>query len=224
MSYMSENSLYERIRDTVAEAQQKVYTTVNFVMVETYWNIGKQIYEAQGENQRAEYGTGLLKFLSEKLIEEFGKGYTIANLKNMRQFYLTFPNSYALRSQLSWTHYRLLMRVEDTTARDFYLDECAKSNWSTRQLERQINSFYYQRLLSSQDKDSVKNEIQTLEKDVEAKDIIRDPYVLEFLGLQQTPNLYEKDIEQGLIDYLQKFLLEAWSRVFFCSEAKENNF
>lgn len=157
MSYLSENNLYERIRNTVAEAQHKVYATVNFVMVETYWNIGKQIYEAQGENQRAEYGAGLLNFLSEKLTEEFGKGYTIANLKNMRQFYLIFPNSYALRSQLSWTHYRLLMRVEDSTARDFYLDECVKSNWSTRQLERQINSFYYQRLLSSQDKVSVRN-------------------------------------------------------------------
>lgn len=104
----------------------------------------------------------------------------------MRQFYLTFPNSYALRSQLSWTHYRLLMRIEDNTARDFYLSECTKSNWSTRQLERQINSLYYQRLLSSQDQDGVRNEIQTLEKGVDAKDIIRDPYVLEFLGLKQT--------------------------------------
>ena len=220
MSYFSESCIYENIRNTVAQAQQKVYATVNSVMVETYWNIGKQIYEAQGENQRAEYGTGLLKFLSDKLTEEFGKGYTIANLKNMRQFYLTFPNSYALRSQLSWTHYRLLMRVEDTIARDFYLDECAKSNWSTRQLERQINSFYYQRLLSSQNKDNVRNEIQTLEKGVEAKDIIRDPYVLEFLGLQQTPNLYEKDIEQGLIDHLQKFLLELG---LLCGKAKAHN-
>jgi hypothetical protein len=91
MSYFSESCIYENIRNTVAQAQQKVYATVNSVMVETYWNIGKQIYEAQGENQRAEYGTGLLKFLSDKLTEEFGKGYTIANLKNMRQFYLTFP-------------------------------------------------------------------------------------------------------------------------------------
>lgn len=208
VEYLSESSVYENIRLTVTEAQQKVYATVNFVMVETYWNIGKQIYEAQGENERAEYGKGLLKFLSKKLTAEFGKGYTFANLKNMRQFYLTFPNSYAVRSQLSWTHYRLLMRVEDSAARDFYLDECAKSNWSTRQLERQINTFYYQRLLSSQDKDGVRDEIQTLEKGVDAKDIIRDPYVLEFLGLEQTPNLYEKDIEQGLIDHLQKFLLE----------------
>jgi predicted nuclease of restriction endonuclease-like (RecB) superfamily len=110
----------------------------------------------------------------------------------MRVFYIDFPNWNALRTNLSWTHYRLLMRVEDDAAKAFYLDECAKSNWSTRQLERQINTFYYQRLLSSQDKESVRNEIQTLEKGIEAKDIIRDPYVLEFLGLEHTPNLFEK--------------------------------
>ena len=126
MSYLSENSLYESIRDTVAEAQQKVYATVNFAMVETYWNIGKQIYEAQGENERAEYGAGLLKFLSEKLTEEFGKGYTVTNLKYMRQFYLTFPNGHALRGELSWTHYRSLMRVENEKARNFYLEEAIK--------------------------------------------------------------------------------------------------
>jgi len=224
MNGLSENSIYENIKLTVVQAQQKVYATVNFVMVETYWNIGKQIYEAQGENQRAEYGKGLLKFLSEKLTKEFGKGFTVANLKNMRQFYLTFPKSYALRSQLSWTHYRLLMRVEDNAAREFYLDECAKSNWSTRQLERQINSFYYQRLLSSQDKESVRNEIQTLEKGIDAKDIIRDPYVLEFLGLEQTPNLYEKDIEQGLINHLQKFLLELGRGFSFVARQKRITF
>lgn len=126
----------------------------------------------------------------------------------MRSFYIAFPNWNALSTNLSWTHYRLLLKVEDEKARKFYMQECEKSNWSTRQLERQINSFYYQRLLSSQDKDSVRNEIQNLEQGVDAKDIIRDPYVLEFLRLEQTPNLYEKDIEQGLINHLQKFLLE----------------
>ncbi|MBA1334309.1 MAG: hypothetical protein HPY66_2158 [Firmicutes bacterium] len=197
MDYLSETTVYENIRNTVAEAQQKVYATVNFVMVETYWNIGKQIYEAQGKNERAEYGKGLLKYLSERLTEEFGKGYTLRNLNNMRAFYIAFPNWNALRANLSWTHYRLLLKVENEKAREFHLDECAKANWSTRQLERQINTFYYQRLLSSQDKESVRGEIQTIEKGVDAKDVIRDPYVLEFLGLQQTSNLYEKDIEQG---------------------------
>ena len=135
MSYLSENSLYESIRNTVAEVQQKVYAIVNFVMVETYWNVGKQIYEAQGENERAEYGAGLLKFLSEKLTEEFGKGFTVTNLRYMRQFYISFPNHHALRDKLSWTHYRMLLKVENAAAREFYLDECAKSNWSTRQLD-----------------------------------------------------------------------------------------
>jgi predicted nuclease of restriction endonuclease-like (RecB) superfamily len=224
MRYLSESTIYENIRNTVAQAQQKVYATVNFAMVETYWDIGRQIYEAQGENQRAEYGAGLLKFLSEKLTGEFGKGYTVRNLNNMRAFYIAFPNWNALRTNLSWTHYRMLLKVEDAAARDFYLDECSKSNWSTRQLERQINSYYYQRLLSSQDKDSVRNEIQTLEKGVDAKDIIRDPYVLEFLGLQQTPNLYEKDIEQGLIDHLQKFLLELGRGFSFVARQKRITF
>ena len=125
---------------------------------------------------------------------------------------------------MSWTHYRLILKIEDEKARQFYIDECARSNWSTRQLERQINSFYYQRLLSSQDKDSVRNEIQTLEKGVDVKDIIRDPYVLEFLGLEQTPNLYEKDIEQGLIDHLQKFLLELGRGFSFVSRQKRITF
>nr|WP_207645384.1 DUF1016 N-terminal domain-containing protein [Fusibacter sp. 3D3] len=163
--------------------------------------MGKQICEAQGNNDRAEYGKGLLKYLSEKLTDEFGKGFTMTNLSDMRQFYIAFPNYHALHDELSWTHYRILLKVEDVKARQFYLDACSKSNWSTRQLERQINSFYFQRLLSSQDKDSVRNEIQTLEKGVDVKDILRAPYVLQFLGLEQTPNLYEKDIEKGLIDH-----------------------
>lgn len=224
MTSLVDKSIYENIRMTVAEAQNKIYSTVNFVMVETYWNIGKQIYEAQGENERAEYGSRLLKYLSNELMAEFGKGYTIANLKNMRQFYLTFQNGYALRSQLSWTHYRILMRVEDELARQFYLDECTKSAWSTRQLERQINSYYYQRLLSSQDKDGVRNEIQSLEKGMNAKDVIRDPYVLEFLGLEQSPNLYERDLEQGLINHLQKFLLELGRGFSFVARQKRITF
>lgn len=224
MNYLDESSIYENIRATVTEAQKRVYSTVNFVMVETYWNIGKQISEAQGDKERAEYGTSLLKYLSEKLTEDFGKGYTVTNLKYMRLFYAAFPNRHALRDQLSWTHYRMILKVEDDKARQFYLDECVKSNWSTRQLERQINSFYYQRLLSSQDQENVRMEIQKLEKGMDIKDISRDPYVLEFLGLEQTPNLYEKEIEQGLIDHLQKFLLELGRGFSFVSRQKRITF
>ena len=135
-------------------------------MVEAYWQIGKSIVEEQNGEERAEYGTGLLKELSNQMTRDFGKGFTVANLKNMRQFYLTFPNSYALRSELSWTHYRLLMRVENENAREFYMQEAVKSQWSTRQFERQINSFFYERLLSSKNKEQVAEEIQTLYKRV----------------------------------------------------------
>lgn len=116
-------------------------------MVQAYWEIGREINEAVGE--RAEYGKQLLKFLSEQLTAEFGKGFTIANLRNMRQFFQTFPNRYALRSELTWTHYRMLMRVEEHNRRDFYLTESADSGWTSRQLERQINSFYYERILAT---------------------------------------------------------------------------
>lgn len=158
-----EQQFYEQIRQILSEARNKAYQSANFAMVEAYWNIGKSIVEQQGGADKAEYGTRLIEELSKQMTNDFGKGFTVANLKNMRQFYLTFPIRYALRSELSWTHYRLLMRVENENARQFYTDEAIKSNWSTRQLERQINSFFYERLLSSQNKEKVSEEIQKLE-------------------------------------------------------------
>ena len=170
------------------------------------------------------YGTGLLKELSKQMTQDFGKGFTVANLKNMRQFYLTFPNGYALRSELSWTHYRLLMRVENENAREFYMQEAVKSQWSTRQLERQINSFFYERLLSSKNKEQVAEEIQTLEPAKKPEDIIRDPYVLEFLGLTPNDDFYESDLEQALITHLQKFLLELGRGFSFVARQKRITF
>lgn len=193
-------------------------------MVEAYWNIGKSIIEEQGGNEKAEYGTGLLKELSKQMTQDFGKGFTVANLKNMRQFYLTFPNGYALRSELSWTHYRLLMRVENDKAREFYMQEAVKSQWSTRQLERQINSFFYERLLSSKNKEQVAAEIQTLEMAKNPEDVIRDPYVLEFLGLTPNDDFYESDLEQALITHLQKFLLELGRGFSFVARQKRITF
>lgn len=216
----TEIQVYENIRQAVAQARNQLYTAVNFAMVQTYWEIGRHIVEAQGNSDRAEYGAGLLKYLSEHLTAEFGKGFDIRNLSNMRMFYRSFPNWNALRSELSWTHYRMLLKVENEKAREFYLTECAKSHWSTRQLDRQINTFFYERLLSSQDKEGVSGEIQKLEPGVSPKDLIRDPYVLEFLGLEQSTGLYEKDIEQGLIDHLQKFLLELGRGFSFVARQK----
>lgn len=215
---------YEGIKDILKSARNKVYQTANFAMVEAYWQIGKSIIEEQGGDERAEYGAGLLRELSKQMTEDFGKGFTVANLKNMRQFYLTFSNGYALRSELSWTHYRLLMRVGNDTARQFYLDEAVKSQWSTRQLERQINSFFYERLLSSKNKDAVAQEIQTLEPGKTPEDIIRDPYVLEFLGLSPNDDFYESDLEQALITHLQKFLLELGRGFSFVARQKRITF
>lgn len=219
-----EQEFYEKIKEILLNARVKVYQMANFAMVEAYWNIGKSIIEKQGGEDKAEYGVGLLKELSKQMTRDFGKGFTVANLKNMRQFYLTFSNGYALRSELSWTHYRLLMRVENENARQFYLDESIKSNWSTRQLERQINSFFYERLLSSQHKQVVANEIQQLEPAKEPEDIIRDPYVLEFLGLNPNDDFFESDLEQALITHLQNFLLELGRGFSFVARQKRITF
>ena len=166
---------YDVVRTYIVAAQKQVNTAVNFAMVTAYWNIGKQIYEACGESERAEYGKQLLQFLSDKLTVEFGKGFDVSNLRNMRRFYNTFPIQDALRPELSWTHYRSLMKVEDDKARAFYMEEAAKCGWSSRQLDRQINSFYYQRILASKDKASVSAEIDTLEPKPEYDKIIKDP-------------------------------------------------
>ncbi len=201
-------TFYNQIKEILSNARAKVYSTVNFAMVEAYWEIGKSIVEKQGGNANAEYGTKLIEELSKQMTSDFGKGFTTTNLKYMRQFYLAFPNRHALSDQLSWTHYRMIMKVEDIKAREFYIDECAKANWSTRQLERQINTFSYQRLLASHGNYAVVEDTTKKEGAKTPEDVIRDPYVLEFLGLEQSASFYESDLEQALIDHLQKFLLE----------------
>lgn len=202
---------YESIKDVLIKARSNAYRAINFEMVTAYWNIGRLIVEEEQHGKtKAEYGEKLITELSVKLSRDFGRGFDERNLFYMRQFYLSFPKLNALRSELSWTHYRLLMRVENENARDFYIDECVKSNWSTRQLERQIHSFYYERLLASKDKLPVKREADTRAKElaVSAEEQIKDPYVLEFLGLKEPPALKESRLEQALLEYLQKFLLE----------------
>lgn len=216
----TKTNIYNTIRETVLTAKKKVYAAVNFAMVEAYWNIGKQITEAQGE--RAEYGKQLLKYLSELLTAEFGAGFDESNLRKMRQFYLTFQIRDTLCPELSWSHYRLLMRIEDKNRRDFYLAECVASNWSVRQLERQINSFFFERLLATQseEKIAVKGEIQTLEPNTDPRYILKDPYILEFLNLKQNKAYYEKELEQGLLDNLQEFLLELGKGFSFVARQK----
>ncbi len=224
LSAENTSETYSRIRNSVITAQGKIYTAVNSAMVQAYWEIGEQIYIACGENERAEYGKGLLKYLSEKLTSEFGAGFAVRNLQMMRKFYLMYQNANTLCSQLSWSHYRILMRISDDKRREWYTEECAKSGWSVRQLERQINTMFYERLLSSKEKDTVAAEIQTTEPKPEYEKIIRDPYVLEFLDLPENPHFYEKDLEQAIIDHLQKFLLELGRGFSFVARQKKISF
>lgn len=215
---------YQSIRNSLVKAQHSVYSAVNSAMVTAYWEVGEQIYHACGESERAAYGQYILQYLSERLTKEFGRGYTVRNLRNMRQFYLAFPIRHTLCAELSWSHYRQLLRVADEKARIFYMQEAAKSGWSVRQLERQINTMYYQRILASRDKESVAREIQRLEPQPEYEKIIKDPYVLEFLDLPANEHYYESDLEQALIDHLQKFLLELGRGFSFVARQKHINF
>lgn len=225
MLEVQEKIIFQEIKEILQEAKNKVYKVANNAMVEAYWNIGRVIVEKQGGKDKAEYGTALLKNLSKEMTKEFGKGFTLTNLKYMRQFYLTFPKSHALSDQLSWTHYRLLMRVENENARNFYLEESIKEKWSTRQLERQITTLFYERILSSKNKNKVAQEIYKLEPQrKQPEDIIKDPYVLEFLGLSENMDFLEKNLEQALIDHLQKFLLELGRGFSFVARQKRITF
>ena len=161
-----------------------------------------------------------MQYLSKQLSIEFGKGFSVRNLRNMRQFYLAFPIRQTLSAELSWSHYLQILQVEDEKARLFYASEAVKAGWSVRQLQRQINTMFYQRILASHDKESVSAEIQTTVPKPEYEKIIKDPYVLEFLDLPANEHYYESELEQALIDHLQKFLLELGRGVSFVARQK----
>lgn len=204
-------SFYNKVKEILESARNSAYRAVNFAMVQAYWEIGRTIVEEeQNGGSRADYGSRLLLGLSDLLTVDYGKGFDESNLRNMRMFYLRYQKRDALRPELSWTHYRLLMRVEEDPAREFYLGECVEGNWSTRQLERQINSLYFERILmsSKQGRPLVKKEADGKKEVMQPAHIIKDPYVLEFLNLNPNASFYEREIEQALIDKLQGFLLE----------------
>lgn len=215
------DAVYRMIREYLIDAQKQVYSAVNTAMVNAYWNIGKEVYEICDENDRAAYGKQILQSISDRLTSEFGKGFDITNLRKMRQFYIAFPKRDTLCPELSWSHYRLLMRVQDDNARAFYENEAAKSGWTVRQLQRQINTMYYHRILASKDKVSVASEIDVTVPKPEYEKIIKDPYVLEFLDLPANEHFYESTLEQALIDHLQKFLLELGRGYSFVARQKK---
>lgn len=199
------------LRQLIQEARQKILRTADAVQVQTCWEIGRHIVEfEQGGAGRAEYGKRLLPTLAETLTTEFGKGFDASNLRYMRLFYQAFPIRDALRHELSWTHYRILLRVENDQARQWYMNETATLGWATRALERQIGTLYYERLLASPDRAAVEQEatVNLIPLQQNPREFVRDPVMLEFLGLPGTGKLLEADLEQALLDNLQAFLLE----------------
>jgi len=214
--------LFAEIKGILDAARLNIARTVNSTLVRAYWEVGKHIVEYEQKGKfRAEYGKGILEELSRKLMAEYGSGFTLSNLKYMRQFYSSFPIGHAVRDELSWTHWRTILKVQDEKARQFYIDECAKERWSTRQLERQINTMFYERLLASRDKEMVKKEIQTSAPELlKPREIIRDPYILEFLGIPQGEHFLESDLEMLLLSKLQHFLLEMGKGFSFVARQK----
>lgn len=213
--------IYSEIKKTLLLSRNQAYSAVNFAMVQAYWQIGRIIvkYEQDG-NARAGYGKSVLQELSSRLTKDFGKGFSVRTLQQMKKFYLLFPNTNALRSQLTWTHYRLLLSVENEQARQWYMDEAIASAWSSRQLGRQISTLYYERLLASREQIPVKAEAVEFTAPLSVENFIKDPYVLEFLDLKDYPALRESDLEQALIDKLQEFLLELGRGFCFVARQK----
>lgn len=227
---------FDAVANIIRVAHKEAFRTINKVMVEAYWNVGRMIVEEEQKGRdRAEYGQALLANLSLRLTSDFGSGFSERNLRNFRQFYLYFPIRHtvcaesplrdkkkgtveskspqichALRDELTWSHFRQILRVEKAEARFWYMTEAAEQNWSVRALERQINSLYYERLHMSRNKKPVIKEMQekTVPLTHEPKDFIKDPYVLEFLGLKDKSDFRESDLEQAIIGKLQAFMLE----------------
>lgn len=204
-------TLYDDIRAIIINTRNTLYKAVNTGILEANWKIGRRIVEEeQAGASRAEYGQRIINDLAEKLSIEFGRGFDARELRRYRQFYLLFPKWDALRPELTWTHYRTLIRVENERARLYYMNEAALQNWSTRALDSQIERLTYERILSSQNQLIVKEaeDAASRQAQLTPADIIKDPYVLDFLGLPSGVNFYEKDLEKALIDNLQQFLLE----------------
>ncbi|WP_141055854.1 PDDEXK nuclease domain-containing protein [Aliarcobacter cryaerophilus] len=220
---LTKNNFYQEIKDLLYSAKNRVYQTINITMTQTYFQIGKRIVEEeQGGEIRAEYGKSLLKLLSVQLINEFGKGFSVDNLENMRRFYLAFQKSETVsrKFELSWSHYIFLTRIENIDERNFYEIESIENGWSLRELKRQFDSGLFERLKLSSDKQKVKELSLNGQVIQTAQDLIKDPYILEFVGLPELSSYSESELEQKLIDKLEHFLLELGKGFTFVARQK----
>jgi len=220
MSQLS-TSFIQSVKQIIAKAQNNAVRAVNQERVLMYWHVGRHIIEEEQQGkERADYGTFLIKTLAKELKKDFGSGFSVRQLETCRQFFIQFPNTHALRAQLNWTQYKLLLRIEDEDKRSYYIEETCNNNWSSRQLERQINSQLYERLLLSNDKEKVLAIAKNEAEPESPKEIIKDPMVLEFLGLKPEAAYYEKDLENALITNMQSFLLELGNGFSFVARQK----
>jgi len=199
---------FKDIKKLIIDSRNNIYRTVNVEMLSLYWNIGKIIMEIQEGKERASYGEKILENVSIKLTEEFGKGFSKRNLRRMRRFYCLFPIWTSVMTKLTWTHYLVIIGIEEEYKRNFYMKEAINSNWSVRELQRQKDSLLYERLILSKDKESVKELSLQGQVIKESKDLIKDPFVLEFLDIKENTNYLESDLEKNILAHLKEFLLE----------------
>ena len=202
------DNIFDSIKDMVISSRNKVYSTVNTEMLTLYWNIGKAIMEIQQGDERASYGDAVLEKLSQKLTNEFGKGFSIINLRRMRKFYCLFPIRSTVLNELGWSHYLELIKIDEEPKRKFYMNECINSRWSVRELERQIGSLLYERLALSADKQKVLELAERGQILKTSKDLVKDPFVLEFLDIKENTEYLESDLEKNILEHLKEFLLE----------------
>ncbi len=211
----------EEVKDIIEDSRVKAIRAVDHVRVKMYWELGRKIVEEEQHGMgRAEYGAYLIKKLSEQLKIEYGAGFSKRQLENSRKFYTEYPIAQTVSAQLTWSHYLICLSIENQAKRQFYETETIKNSWSVRQLERQVNSQFYERLLLSNEPESVLSVARSEKKAVDAKEIIKDPMVLEFLGLKPDSSYYEKDLESRIISHLQEFLLELGNGFAFMSRQK----
>ena len=221
ITYKKTSNIIEDARTIINSTRSSAVRSVDFCRVQMYWNLGKRIFEEEQQGKdRADYGTYLIKNLANTLESEYGSGFGVRQLEQSRQFYRIYPIANALRSQLNWTQYRLLIQISDPSKREYYELESVNNGWTARETERQIDSMLYERLLMSNDKEKVLAVARKERIPENPADIIKDPMILEFLGLERKVEYYEKDLESALIDHLQQFLLELGKGFSFIARQK----
>lgn len=221
ITYKKTSNIIEDARTIINSARSSAVRSVDFCRVQMYWNLGKHIFEEEQQGkERADYGTYLIKNLARTLESEYGSGFGVRQLEQSRQFYRIYPIANALSSQLNWTQYRLLIQISDPSKREYYELESVNNGWTARETERQIDSMLYERLLMSNDKEKVLSVARKERIPENPTDIIKDPMILEFLGLERKAEYYEKDLESALIDHLQQFLLELGNGFSFIARQK----